>query len=118
MRNSLFQRSIRWALAVVCLATMMNSANAGSFTRGCAARDLQILMLIEDRENSNAVSPEKLSDALLTMMNARMADAIWPVTMKRPPASWCRALAAAEKANYSRLEFIDLTQSPRSRQPA
>jgi len=72
MRNSLFQRSIRWALAVVCLATMMNSANAGSFTRGCAARDLQILMLIEDRENSNAVSPEKLSDALLTMMNARM----------------------------------------------
>ncbi len=72
MRNSLFQRSIRWALAVVCLATMTNSANAGSFTRGCAARDLQILMLIEDRENSNAVSPEKLSDALLTMMNARM----------------------------------------------
>jgi len=51
---------------------MTNSANAGSFTRGCAARDLQILMLIEDRENSNAVSPEKLSDALLTMMNARM----------------------------------------------
>ncbi len=72
MRNSLFQRSIRCALAVVCLATMTNSANAGSFTRGCAARDLQILMLIEEGESSNAVAPEKLSDALLTMMNARM----------------------------------------------
>ena len=72
MRNNLFQRSIRWALAVVFLAAMINSTNAGSFTRGCAARDLQILMLIEEGESSNAVAPEKLSDALLTMMNARM----------------------------------------------
>ncbi len=72
MRNSLFQRSMLWALAAVFLGTIINSADAGSFTRGCAARDLQILMLIEDRENSNAVAPEKLSDALLTMMNARM----------------------------------------------
>jgi len=50
---------------------MINGAAAGSFTRGCAARDLQILKLIEERENSSTVSAEKLSDAMLTMMHAR-----------------------------------------------
>jgi len=33
---------------------------------------LQILMLIEERESTNAISAERLSDAMLTMMNARM----------------------------------------------
>jgi hypothetical protein len=51
---------------------MINRTTAGSLTRGCAARDLQILMLIEERENTNAVSAERLSDAMLTMMSARM----------------------------------------------
>jgi hypothetical protein len=51
---------------------MIDGASAGSFTRGCAARDLQILMLIEERESTNAISAERLSDALVTMMNARM----------------------------------------------
>jgi hypothetical protein len=51
---------------------MIDRSTAGSFTRGCAARDLQILMLIEERENTNAVSAESLSDAMLTMMQARM----------------------------------------------
>jgi len=51
---------------------MINGTTAGSFTRGCAARDLQILMLIEQREEANAISAERLSDALVTMMNARM----------------------------------------------
>jgi len=72
MQKNLFQRSVRWVLASVCLCAMIDSATAGSFTRGCAARDLQILMLIEDRESSNTVSAEKLSDAMLEMMNARM----------------------------------------------
>ena len=40
-------------------------------TRMCRAY-IQILMLIEERENSNVVSPEKLSDAMLTMLHARM----------------------------------------------
>jgi hypothetical protein len=44
---------------------------AGSFTRGCAARDMQVLMMIEERENTNAVSAEQLRDAMLTMMHAR-----------------------------------------------
>jgi hypothetical protein len=51
---------------------MIDSTTAGSFTRGCAARDLQILMLIEERENADAVSAEKLSDAMLSMLEARI----------------------------------------------
>ena len=72
MHKNLLMHSVRWGFASVCLCTMISSTTAGSFTRGCAARDLQILMLIEERESTNAVSAEKLSDALLTMMNARM----------------------------------------------
>ena len=72
MHTNLFRRSLRLALATICLAAITGSASAGSFTRGCAARDIQILMLIEERENSNVVSPEKLSDAMLTMLHARM----------------------------------------------
>ena len=51
---------------------MISSTTAGAFTRGCAARDLQILMLIEERESTNAVPAEKLSDAMLSMLEARM----------------------------------------------
>jgi hypothetical protein len=64
--------SIHVAAAALCLGAMIDRTTAGSFTRGCAARDLQILMLIEERENTNAISTETLSDAILTMMNARM----------------------------------------------
>ena len=64
--------SARVAAAALCLGAMTAATAAGSFTRGCAARDLQILMLIEERENTNAVSAERLSEAMLTMMNARM----------------------------------------------
>src|SRR5215813_13736086 len=64
--------SIHVAVAILCLGAMSNRTTAGSFTRGCAARDLQILMLIEERENTNAVSAERLSDAMLTILNARM----------------------------------------------
>jgi hypothetical protein len=72
MYNNLFKHSARWGLVSLCLCTMINGTTAGSFTRGCAARDLQILMLIEERENTSAVSAEKLSDAMLTMLEARM----------------------------------------------
>jgi hypothetical protein len=73
MRIDLPKHSVRWGLVSVCLCTMINSTTAGSFTRGCAARDLQILMLIEERENApNAVSTEQLSDAMLSMLEARI----------------------------------------------
>jgi hypothetical protein len=72
MQKSLSRCSIRWDLVLGCLCAMINSSTAGSFTRGCAARDLQILMVIEERESTNAVSQKKLSDAMLTMLEARM----------------------------------------------
>ena len=72
MTKHLLTCSVHVAVATLCLGAMINRTTAGSFTRGCAARDLQILMLIEERENTNAVSSERLSDAVLTMMNARM----------------------------------------------
>jgi hypothetical protein len=56
----------------MCLCTMIHSTTAGSFTRGCAARDLQVLMLIEERESSHAIPAEKLSDAMLLVLEARM----------------------------------------------
>ncbi len=83
VKKHLLNCSVHVAVAAVCLGAMIDGTTAGSFTRGCAARDLQILklieerdlqilMLIEERENTNAISAERLSDAMLTMMNARM----------------------------------------------
>jgi hypothetical protein len=72
MHRNLLRHSVRWGLVSVCLCTMTNITTAGSFTRGCAARDLQILMLIEERENTNAVAVDRLSDAMLTMLEARI----------------------------------------------
>ena len=72
MLKNPFNHSARWALAAVCLGIVITNATAGSFTRGCAARDLQILMLIEERESAAAISAEKLGDAMSTMMYARL----------------------------------------------
>jgi hypothetical protein len=72
MRKHLPSCLVRVAAAALYLGAMTNGTIAGSFTRGCAARDLQILMLIEERESTKAISAERLSDAMLTMMNARM----------------------------------------------
>jgi hypothetical protein len=62
---------IQCALVATSFGMLISSATAGSFTRGCAARDMQILMLIEEREDAN-VSRIRLNDALLAMMHARM----------------------------------------------
>jgi hypothetical protein len=72
MRKNSFRNWTRWSFAALSLGAMIDGATAGSFTRGCAARDLQILMLIEERESTNAVPADKLSDAMLTMLEARM----------------------------------------------
>jgi hypothetical protein len=40
----------------------------GTFTRGCAARDMQIMMMIE----SSVVSAQAKDDALRTIMHARI----------------------------------------------
>jgi hypothetical protein len=51
---------------------MTDQATAGSFTRGCAARDLQILFSIEEQESAGTITADKISDALTEMMHARI----------------------------------------------
>ena len=68
----LLQRSIPWMLATAVVGVMTHAAAAGSFTRGCAARDLQLLTIIEEQELAGSVPAEEISDALLEMMHARI----------------------------------------------
>jgi hypothetical protein len=72
MHKNLLRHAARSALVSVCLCAMLTGATAGAFTRGCAARDLQILMLIEERESSSTVPVERLHDAMLAMLQARI----------------------------------------------
>jgi hypothetical protein len=44
----------------------------GAFTRGCAARDLQILAMSEIFDSARAISAEKQTDVMLKMLHARM----------------------------------------------
>ena|SRR5438093_1627033 len=61
-----------WMLATAVVGVMTHAAAAGSFTRGCAARDLQLLTIVEEQELTGSVPAERISDALLEMMNARI----------------------------------------------
>jgi hypothetical protein len=63
---------LRVAVSLVMMWANPQHSAAGSFTHGCAARDMQILMLLEEREDANTLSAKKLDDAMLTMMQARM----------------------------------------------
>ena len=46
--------------------------STGSFTRGCAARDIQVLDLIEERAGEGGISAQHSTDAIVTVMHARM----------------------------------------------
>jgi hypothetical protein len=73
MRKNLFKHSVRWSLVWIFLGATINGTMAGSFARECAARDLQILTLIElEGETTDVVAAERLSNAALSMMEARM----------------------------------------------
>src|SRR5215831_12765410 len=72
MTRTLSKRLSPWVVAAIGLGLMVQGAVAGSFTRGCAARDLQILFLIEEQEAAGSVPAERLSDALIEMMHARI----------------------------------------------
>ena len=65
-------RLIPWMLATVVVGVTTHAAAAGSFTRGCAARDLQLLTIIEEQEVTGSVPAETISDALIEMMHARI----------------------------------------------
>jgi hypothetical protein len=64
--------SVRCALAAICLPALTYTADAGTFTRGCAVRDIQVLSLVEERESAGAISSQRSTDAILTIMHARM----------------------------------------------
>jgi hypothetical protein len=80
MRKTRTRYGVRWALAAVCLAATAvclaaltnGTSAAGSFTRACAARDMQILKMIDESEDADAISAQKSTDAILAMMHARM----------------------------------------------
>ena len=72
MTTTQSQHAFRWALTTAILAALTGTVAAGSFTRGCAARDMQVLMMIEERENANVISADQLREAMLTMMHARI----------------------------------------------
>ena len=55
--------------AAVSLVNMTDGLAAGGvFTRGCAARDIQVMMLLE----TSAISPQQKDDAVRTVIHARM----------------------------------------------
>src|SRR5207249_2270289 len=70
MKKNLFQHTVRWVLATVCLSMMVESSPA--FAQQCALRDMQVLMSIEERQSASAISADKVSDAIFALVNARM----------------------------------------------
>jgi hypothetical protein len=67
MRRKFIRHSV--LTLAMCLGGLTNAIAAGGvFTRGCAARDMQVMMLIE----ASAISPQKRNDAVRTMMHARI----------------------------------------------
>jgi hypothetical protein len=71
------------ANAMLMLATIVTSvfgidgapavAQDATSKRLCAARDIEVVTLIEDHGAANDIAPEKLAKAGLTQMNARVA---------------------------------------------
>ena len=47
-------------------------AGGGSFTRGCAARDMQILAMLDQQDRSNAIGAQEVREVLTTIFDARM----------------------------------------------
>ena len=72
MQKNLFQHTVRWVLATVCLSMMVESSPARSFAQQCAVRDMQVLMSIEERQSASATSADKVSDAIFALVNARI----------------------------------------------
>jgi hypothetical protein len=69
--------SIRSILTAACLCAATTVATAAepkeSFSLACARRDLQVVMLIEAHGQAHTAAPQKLADAFLTVMRARVA---------------------------------------------
>jgi hypothetical protein len=79
------------ALVIWASGATGSIAAGGAFTRGCAARDMQVMSMLE----ISALSPDALNDALHMMIDARMtcfqgqvvdALAIYETIVRRLPA--------------------------------
>src|SRR5215208_2405191 len=58
-------------IVAVLLGTVTSSmAGGGSFTRGCAARDMQVLMMLEQQDSDNDIAAH--NETLATLFDARM----------------------------------------------
>jgi hypothetical protein len=61
------------ALIAVVLGTVTSSvAGGGSFTRGCAARDMQVLMMLEQLDSGNSVAAQQMNEVMSELFDARM----------------------------------------------
>lgn len=56
------------AATILIGGTAAGMAAGGTFTRGCAGRDMQVMMMLD----AGAISPQKLNDAFRSMTQARM----------------------------------------------
>src|SRR5262245_48044283 len=73
MRNNAITRSLTWmAVAASLLITLPIHSATSSFLLGCAARDLQVLVLIEQQESTRAISADGLRTALFKLFDARI----------------------------------------------
>ena len=67
MRSNLIGYCV--AVAAISLGSVTNGmADGGTFTRGCAARDMQINMMLEGTE----ISPQERNETTRTMVDARL----------------------------------------------
>ena len=61
------------ALIAVLLGTATSSlAGGGSFTRGCAARDMQVLMMVEQLDSGNDLAAQQMNEVMSELFDARM----------------------------------------------
>jgi hypothetical protein len=72
MMNNRKTARMQWLFTASFLAVAITSASAGQFTRGCAARDLQVQAMIAEREGVHAISEQKLQETFVTLLEARM----------------------------------------------
>ena len=112
MAATLSQNALRWTLTPIILAAFTATAAAGSFTRGCAARDMQVLMLIEERENTRRSPRIKCAKPCTncctrgSFATKDMFSMPWRSTTRFPMASHppprCSAECSRPKSNSSR----------------
>ena len=61
------------AISPLGMACAPAAAEKTVSSRLCAARDVEVVMLIEDHGEANDLAPERLAKAFLTQMDARIA---------------------------------------------